>query len=900
MRRMRSKAAPLHEQLRNLPLKLDTSDMNFKLELSREVHRLLMTTDEAVVVWPWSVGGESTEEGDWMAALERAQPNTFLCPLEPGARLTLVDPEPAALASLRAGSPPGRHERLSAASDADGVLLYGRFAGTGGPTETGFFPLARVQRGVRPEPLPLAAVRECAKQLGVQGLTQAGSGATESAEYIIKMMVDHLCKATKGTKGTTWWPWCGTKATKATKGTDQRSLEQLERTKKQQRNTKELGLQKRERGCARILCSFSGTVVPTLCCSGQSGSSVWRACWKVLNSAQMVLSLGFFWWVRLGVIGKIPGGNGIPWQESDVPSVKNIGVLGGFLSFFLVFFASQSYSRFMEQYKCSMSCEGRIFDVCSVAQACLSPGAAHRLWRHVNAAHALAYIGLDATDLYSVSSLLKPLQRQHHLLTNEEWRLFVTDVADDESGRISGGQAYRQLIAWAVHDVEACREKHDASNDWSPRQVHDWLLDLQELSAEDDVKRRIAELLLERRVSGAQLLGFAEDQQTSERDELTELLTEALQEEGEGDLQQILAWAGDWALQYRVLFETAQMTSVPLLRSIARSGRLAPILRELGVGRLVDRERLIQALCAPPWHEHAHLYARELRREIEKLSWGAKGELSDMRADELVRHVLRLRGALGSLYDYKDQPVPFFYVHLLYLISFVYLPLFAFDNALEFGHTSAPCGQTGSGVIHSDAELNFDPPCDEMVRQWLWASCTSTIVIVLQNIIVIGLTRICEMLADPYGNDVADLPVKHYVSFALTASKKILRVADYRARVETAQAPPAALEEHEVELQKLGIFTAIGDVFRHDTDAADAGSDGPPDGLVGEAAQRYFDGVGSGAPSSRRGRRLQAWGTDTTPISAPASASQAFAHQGMHEVETLDSVESLVFDDDDI
>jgi hypothetical protein len=26
----------------------------------------------------------------------------------------------------------------------------------------------------------------------------------------------------------------------------------------------------------------------------------------------------------------------------------------------------------------------------------------------------------------------------------------------------------------------------------------------------------------------------------------------------------------------------------------------------------------------------------------------------------------------------QTQPVPFFYVHLLYLISFVYLPLFAF------------------------------------------------------------------------------------------------------------------------------------------------------------------------------------------------------------------------------
>ena len=45
------------------------------------------------------------------------------------------------------------------------------------------------------------------------------------------------------------------------------------------------------------------------------------------------------------------------------------GVLGSFLSFFLVFFASQSYSRFNAQYASSGSSCGRIFDICSMAQA---------------------------------------------------------------------------------------------------------------------------------------------------------------------------------------------------------------------------------------------------------------------------------------------------------------------------------------------------------------------------------------------------------------------------------------------------------------------------------------------------------------------------------------------------
>ena len=57
----------------------------------------------------------------------------------------------------------------------------------------------------------------------------------------------------------------------------------------------------------------------------------------------------------------------------------------------------------------------------SAAQASLSAGEAHRLWRHLNTAHILAYIGLTTTEQYSISSLLKPLQRDHRLLTDTEW-----------------------------------------------------------------------------------------------------------------------------------------------------------------------------------------------------------------------------------------------------------------------------------------------------------------------------------------------------------------------------------------------------------------------------------------------------------------------------------------------
>jgi hypothetical protein len=50
---------------------------------------------------------------------------------------------------------------------------------------------------------------------------------------------------------------------------------------------------------------------------------------------------------------------------------------------------------------------------------------------------------------------------------------------------------------------------------------------------------------------------------------------------------------------------------------------------------------------------------------------------------EMMQLVCRLRGGIGALYDYAWQPVPFFYVHFIYLASGVYLPLAAFALARD-------------------------------------------------------------------------------------------------------------------------------------------------------------------------------------------------------------------------
>ena len=120
---------------------------------------------------------------------------------------------------------------------------------------------------------------------------------------------------------------------------------------------------------------------------------------------------------------------------------------------------------------------------------------------------------------------------------------------------------------------------------------------------------------------------------------------------------------------------------------------------------------------------------------------------------------------LSAAPGFKDNPVPFFYVHLLYLIGGVYLPLFAFDNALQWPDSGSyytkvtVTAATGNGTAAAASETQF-----VMERQmWLMTSFVGWAVILLQNIIVLGLTKVCEMLADPFGTDIADMAIVEFI-----------------------------------------------------------------------------------------------------------------------------------------
>ena len=78
-------------------------------------------------------------------------------------------------------------------------------------------------------------------------------------------------------------------------------------------------------------------------------------------------------------------------------------------------------------------------------------------------------------------------------------------------------------------------------------------------------------------------------------------------------------------------------------------------------------------------------YREVLEWAIEELEEEVSANrLSQFRAFKIFDQLSRLRGAIGSLVDYKDMPVPFVYVHYINVMCILYLPLFAFLVAFGF------------------------------------------------------------------------------------------------------------------------------------------------------------------------------------------------------------------------
>ena len=124
-------------------------------------------------------------------------------------------------------------------------------------------------------------------------------------------------------------------------------------------------------------------------------------------------------------------------------------VLGGFLSFFLVFYVNQNHKRFFGLYNDSMACKGRIFDVASLAVTTLPYAQAYRLVRYMNAAHAAGYVGLS--EIYPSGSYFDRIDADLGLLTQEE-RQRLNDINLD-----MGGSCNREIIVWCMNEIQTAR-----------------------------------------------------------------------------------------------------------------------------------------------------------------------------------------------------------------------------------------------------------------------------------------------------------------------------------------------------------------------------------------------------------------------------------------------------------
>lgn len=109
--------------------------------------------------------------------------------------------------------------------------------------------------------------------------------------------------------------------------------------------------------------------------------------------------------------------------------------------------------------------------------------------------------------------------------------------------------------------------------------------------------------------------------------------------------------------------------------------------------------------------------------------------------------ILAFRSAMDNIYDYNDQPIHFFYIHFLCLLTSVYVPIFAISSAYSAG-------------IGNETHWSTD--------------ILSGVIVLMQAIFVIGLRLLGQKMMDPFGDDVEDLSVLKYVRDAWKTSNRML------------------------------------------------------------------------------------------------------------------------------
>ena len=149
-----------------------------------------------------------------------------------------------------------------------------------------------------------------------------------------------------------------------------------------------------------------------------------------------------------------------------------------------------------------------------------------------------------------------------------------------------------------------------------------------------------------------------------------------------------------------------------------------------------------------------------------------EGDLTPQESVQMSTCILRLRGCIGTLYDFAFQPIPFVYYNMAYWLLLLYLPLANYALA-----TNVP-------------------------TRWL-----SIIMCILANTCFVGLLEIARRFLYPYGTDVEDLAVFHFINFAATASLAMLdsgvTITDDEHRVDYLPSLRTAVQAKEAKQGEL-------------------------------------------------------------------------------------------------
>jgi hypothetical protein len=152
-------------------------------------------------------------------------------------------------------------------------------------------------------------------------------------------------------------------------------------------------------------------------------------------------------------------------------------------------------------------------------------------------------------------------------------------------------------------------------------------------------------------------------------------------------------------------------------------------------------------------------------------------------AKQFRTYILEFQSCLSQLYNYADQPIPFFYIHFIYLVSTLYLPLFSLFCINE---TILNYKNVKSGALYDfalDMGISF--------------------IILFQVTFVVGLRAIGRKLSDPFGSDYEDLSVMSHINYAWKDSSRIIEATD-----------PIRLEHNSMtETEILHQRASVGDAW---------------------------------------------------------------------------------------